>query len=287
MPSEFSLEGKNALVIGSSNVLGRAAAVALAEAGANVGVTTTTRSKREEVVANSCANEIWALDRKGFAQEIDAADEADVQAVVQRTVTELGSLDILVNAPDLPFAKPLPEITPAEWRRAIDVNLTGVYLACRAAGVVMISAEGAPDSRGSGSNLIAGSSDSRGSGFNLTGAGRGGRIINIVSLLGERGLANGSAYCAAQAGVLNFTRALALEWARTGVTVNAIGAGWTEGMGIIGGPEGKARLERYLPYKRLGKPDEIAGAVVYLASDVAEYLTGQVIWIEGGALSHV
>ena len=256
MPSEFSLEGKNALVIGASAVLGRAAAVALAEAGAKVGVATTTRSKREEVVANSCANEVWALNRKGFAQVIDAADEADVQAAVQRAVTEFGSLDILVNAPELPFAKPLTEITPAQWRRAIDVNLTGVYLACRAAADVML-----PQASG--------------------------RIINIVSLLGERGLANGSAYCAAQAGVLNFTRALALEWARAGVTVNAIGAGWTEGMGIIGGDEGKARLERYLPYKRLGKPDEIAGAVVYLASSVADYLTGQVIWIEGGALSHV
>jgi len=255
MPSEFSLEGRNALVIGASAVLGRSAAVALAEAGANVGVTTTTRSKREEVVANSCANEIWALNRRGFAQAIDAADEADVQAAVQRAVAELGSLDMLVNAPDLPFAKPLTEITAAEWRRAIDINLTGVYLACRAASRVLLP-------QGSG------------------------RIINIVSLLGERGLANGSAYCAAQAGVLNLTRALALEWARTGVTVNAIGAGWTEGMGIIT-DEAKAQLERYLPYKRLGKPDEIAGAVVYLASGVADYLTGQVVWIEGGALSHV
>jgi len=283
MASEFSLAGKNALVIGVSNVLGRAAAVALAEAGANVGVTTTTRSKREEVVANSCANEIWALDRKGFAHAIDAADESAVQSAVERAVSELGSLDILVNAPDLPFAKPLPEIAAAEWRRAIDVNLTGVYLACRAAGEVML----APKPGGPGFNLTGDSPKPGGSGFNLTGVGRRGRIINIVSLLGERGLANGSAYCAAQAGVLNFTRALALEWARSGVTVNAVGAGWTEGMGIIGGEDGKARLERYLPYKRLGKPDEIAGAVVYLASDVAEYLTGQVIWIEGGALSHV
>ena len=268
MPSEFSLEGKNALVVGASGALGRAAAVALADAGANVAVTTTIRSQREEVVANSCANEIWALNRKGFVQAIDAADEADVKAAVRRIVSELGSLDILVNAPDLPFAKPLTEISSAEWRRAVDVNLTGVYLACRAAGEAML----APNSGGSG--------------FNLTGAGQGGRIINIVSLLGERGLVNGSAYCAAQAGVLNFTRSLALEWARTGVTVNAIGAGWTEGMGIIT-DEAKAQLERYLPYKRLGKPDEIAGAVVYLASSVAGYLTGQAIWIEGGALSHV
>ena len=269
MREEFSLHGKNALVIGASNSLGRAAAVALAEAGANVGVTTTIRAQREEVTANSCANEIWALDRKGFAQAIDAADENDVQSAIHRAVSEFGRLDIFVNAQDLPFAKPMAEITPAEWRRVLDVNLTGVYLACRAAGEVMLGANPA------------------GSGFNLTEAGRGGRIINISSILGERGMANGAAYCAAQAGVLNLTRALALEWARTGITVNAIGAGWTEGMGIIGGPENQQQLERYLPYKRLARPEEIAGAGVYLASDAAAYLTGQVIWMEGGALSHV
>ncbi len=256
MHEEFSLHGKNALVIGASNPLGRAVAVALAEAGANVGVTTSTRLQREEVIANSCANEIWALNRKGFAQAIDAADESDVAGAVGRAVSEFGRLDILVNAPDLPFAKPLSEVTAAEWRRVLDVNLTGVYFACRAAGGVMLP-------HGSG------------------------RIINVSSILGERGMANGAAYCAAQAGVLNLTRALALEWAKTGITVNGIGAGWTEGMGIIGGPENQQQLERYLPYRRLARPEEIAGAAVYLASEAASYLTGQVIWMEGGALSHV
>jgi NAD(P)-dependent dehydrogenase (short-subunit alcohol dehydrogenase family) len=114
-----------------------------------------------------------------------------------------------------------------------------------------------------------------------------GSVINVASVLGERGLANGAAYCAAQAGVLNLTRALALEWARSGVRVNAIGAGWTDGMGIIGDAESRAQLERYLPYKRLAKPDEIGGVAVYLAGDVSAYLTGQVVWVEGGALSHV
>jgi len=256
MSDEFSLSGKAALVIGASNPIGRAIAVALAEAGANVAVATTTRSPREEVAANSCANEIWALNRKGFAQAIDAADEGDVDALIGRAASELGRLDVLVNAPDLPFAKPIADISPAEWRRVIDANLTGVFLACRAAARPMLS-------QGKGS------------------------IINVASVLGERGMANGSAYCAAQAGVLNLTRALALEWARSGVTVNAIGAGWTEGMGIIGGVEGRQQLERYLPYRRLARPEEIAGAAVYLASSAAEYLTGQVIWIEGGALSHV
>ncbi len=111
--------------------------------------------------------------------------------------------------------------------------------------------------------------------------------MNISSVLAERGMANGSAYCAAQAGVLNLTRALALEWARTGVTVNAVGAGWIDAGGFLADETMKRQLERYLPYKRLAEPEEISGAVVYLASDAAAYLTGQVVWIEGGALSHV
>lgn len=254
--SQFSLDGKSALVIGASNPLGRAAAVALAEAGANVAVTTSTGSQREEVAANSSANEIWALNRKAYVQAIDAASEADVVALFDRVVLELGGIDILVNAQDLHFAQPLSEISLSEWKRVIDVNLTGVFLSCRAAG----------------ERMLAQSS---------------GRVINISSVLGERGMANGSAYCAAQAGVLNLTRALALEWARSGVAVNAIGAGWIEGAGFLADHETKHQLERYLPYKRLAQPDEIAGAVVYLASDVASYLTGQVIWVEGGALSHV
>jgi NAD(P)-dependent dehydrogenase (short-subunit alcohol dehydrogenase family) len=252
----FSLAGKAALVIGASSPVGRAIAVALAEAGADVAVATTTRSQAEDVAANSCANEVWALNRRGFAAAIDAASEDDVRSLVDRIVSELGRLDVLVNAHDLPFAKPLTEVTPEEWRRVIEVNLTGVYLACRAA---------------SGPMLAQGS----------------GRVINVVSLLAERGLINGSAYCAAQAGVMNLTRALGLEWARSGVTVNAIGAGWTEGSPFLEDEEARRRLERYLPGKRLAKPAEAAGMAVYLASGAGEYVTGQVMWVEGGALSHV
>ncbi|MCH8051925.1 MAG: SDR family oxidoreductase [Chloroflexi bacterium] len=258
MREQFSLDGKRALVIGASNAIGRAIAVALAEAGADVAVATTTPSKAEETAANSCANEIWALDRKGFAQAIEATDEADVGALFERTVGELGGIEVLVNAHDLPFARPVPETGFAEWRRVIDANLGGPFLAAKAAGQRML-AHGHP----------------------------GGSIINVASVLGERGLANGAAYCSAQAGVLNLTRALALEWARDGVRVNAIGAGWTEGMAMAGDDESRAKLERYLPYRRLARPDEIAGIAVYLASDASAYLTGQVVWVEGGALSHV
>jgi NAD(P)-dependent dehydrogenase (short-subunit alcohol dehydrogenase family) len=253
---EFSLRDKATLVIGASSPIGQAIAVALAEAGAKVAVATTLPSKRETETVNSCLNTIHALNRPGFAQSLDTTSETDVTALVRRTVSAWGRLDILLNAHDLPFAKPLPEVAPVEWRRVLEVNLTGVYLACRAAAEPMLD-------QGKG------------------------RIINLVSLLGERGMANGSAYCAAQAGVLNLTRALALEWARNGITVNALGAGWTEGMGLIADNAAQRQLARYLPHRRLAQPREIAGAAVYLASDAAEFLTGQVMWIDGGALSHL
>ncbi len=253
---QFSLHGKVALVVGASTALGRAAAVALAEAGANVAVTTMSASQQEETAVTTCAAVIQSLNRKSLTCTVDVTKEVDTTLVVQQTVTTFGKLDILVNALDLPFAKPLADVSPAEWQRVLAVNLTGVYLSCRAASGPMLARQA-------------------------------GRIINIVSVLGERGMANGSAYCAAQAGVLNLTRALSLEWARNGITVNAIGAGWTEGMGMIADEQVKQQLTRYVPNKRLAKPEEISDAVVYLASDTTGFITGQTIWIEGGVLSRL
>jgi NAD(P)-dependent dehydrogenase (short-subunit alcohol dehydrogenase family) len=246
----FALQGKVALVIGASKSIGRAAALALAEAGAEIAVASVLSSSRESEAINLCLGELQGNGRKGLAQTIDAANEDHVNALVQRTVAELGRLDILVNAHDLPFAKSVASASLSEWRRVLDVNLTGPYLACRAA-------------------------------FGQMAAQGQGRIINIVSLLGERGMANGSAYCAAQAGVLNLTRALALEWARTGVTVNAIGAGWTEGVGMLSDDTLQQQLTRYIPQKRLAQPEDIAAAAVYLASDSTGFVTGQIMWIDG------
>ncbi len=252
----FSLVGKNALVLGASSAIGRAAACALAEAGADVAVGSTLATPREQESVLTCRDAIQSQGRKSLAQTIDAASEADVQTLVDQTVSEFGTLDILVSAHDLPFAKPLRDISSKEWQRVLEVNLTGVYFACRAAADPMLAQHS-------------------------------GRIINIVSLLGERGMINGSAYCAAQGGVLNLTRALALEWAQSGITVNAIGAGWTEGMGLLKDTTVQEQLRRYLPHKRLARPSEVGEAAVYLASDVSGFITGQTVWIEGGALSHL
>lgn len=252
----FSLANTSALIIGASQPIGGAVALALAEAGANTALATMLPSPREVAAIQACGSTIRDMGREGFAQTIDITSENDVNALVQRTVSELGSLDILVNAPDLPFAKPARESSLAEWNRVLAVNLTGVYLTCRTAAGPMLSQQH-------------------------------GRIINVVSLLGERGMANGSAYCAAQAGVLNLTRALSQEWARQGITVNAIGAGWTEGMGMIDDEAVKQQLSRYIPQKRLAEPQDIADAAVTLASDSSGFITGQVLWLEGGVLSRL
>jgi len=252
----FSLSDKVALVVGAGQPIGRAVAIALAEAGAHVALTTTLKTKQDIAAAHACMNDILTHHRESRVHSIDVTNEQDMQTAIQQTVTQRGRLDILVNAPDLPFAKPLPDIALGEWQRVLAVNLTSVYLACQAAAGPML-------------------------------AQKKGRIINVVSLLGERGMTNGSAYCAAQAGVLNLTRALALEWARSGITANAIGAGWTEGMGMLADETLRQQLVRYLPTKRLAQPYEIGEAVVYLASDTTDFLTGQILWIDGGALSRL
>ncbi len=254
--SKFDLSGKVALVLGGATALGRAIGVALAEAGADVAFTSCAANRQEEMAVNSAVNEVWALGRKGFAAAIDVTDAAQVEAIVRRTADELGRLDILVNNPDLPFAKPLAETTLDEWQRVLTANLSTVFYACRAAAPVML-AQGK------------------------------GRVINVTSILGDRGAINSTAYCAAKAGVINFTHALALEWARTGVTVNGIGVGFLEDVPGIGQDESlKAALAKYLPMHRLGRAEEIAGLAVYLASDASEFATSQTIFVEGGALAH-
>ncbi len=254
--SAFSLADKSALIIGAATPIGGALALTLAEAGANTVLSTTLPSPREVAAIQAHERTIRDMGREGFTQTIDITSEHDVNALVERTVSELGSLDILVNTPDLAFAKPIQHSSLAEWNRVLGVNLSGVYLSCRAAAGPMLSQQY-------------------------------GRIINLVSVLGQRGMANGSAYCAAQAGVLNLTRALSQEWARQGITVNAIGAGWTEGMTMLYDDAVKKQLIRYIPQKRLAQPQDIADAVVSFASDRSGFITGQVLWLEGGVLSRL
>lgn len=252
----FLLKGRVALVVGAGDPLGRAAAVALAEAGADVAVATLRAGPQEVVRVNSVANEIWSLGRANVAITLDASDANSVGAAVARTSSELGGLDILVNAADLPVAAPLDEQTTDDWHAILDANLLAPAMTARAAARVM-----------------------KANGY--------GRIINLVSVLAARGVANTSSYAAAHAGVLAMTRALSQEWARSGITVNALQVGIYEGQhGFGDDPDTVRQVARMLPAKALVKPEDVGPAVVALAAD-SGFITGEIIALDGAATARV
>ncbi len=255
-PDPFLLKGRVALVVGAGDPLGRAAAVALAEAGADVAVASLRAGPQEVMRVNSVANEIWSLGRGNTALTLDATNGNSVDAAIARAASELGGLDILVNAADLPVAAPLDELTPEDWHAILDANLLGPALTARAAARLM-----------------------KPNGF--------GRVINLVSVLAARGVANTSAYAAAHAGVLAMTRSLSQEWARSGITVNALQVGVYEGQhGFGDDPETVSRVARMLPAKELVKPGDVGSAVVALAAD-SGFITGETIAVDGAATARV
>ncbi len=252
----FLLRGRVALVVGAGDPLGRAAAVALAEAGADVAVASLRAGPQEVVRVNSVANEIWSLGRSNAAITLDASDANSVDSAIARTTGELGRLDILVNAADLPVAIPVDELSPDDWHAVLAANLLAPAMTSSAAGRVM-----------------------KVNGY--------GRIINIVSVLAARGVANTSSYAAAHAGVLALTRALSQEWARSGITVNALQVGIYEGQqGFGDNPEAVQQLARMLPAKALVNPEDVGAAVVGLAAD-SGFITGETIAVDGAATARV
>ena len=254
----FGLEGRAAIVVGGAGPLGRAAATALAEAGADVAVATLRAGAGEVMRVNSVANEVWSLGRRNLAITLDAADSVSVEAAMTRVVREFGRLDILVNAGDAVLAAPIAEIEPETWQRAIAANLLAPTLCCRAAGARMRLAT--PQY---------------------------GRIINLVSVLAARGMANTSAYAAAHAGVLGLTRALAQEWAREGITVNALQVGFYDGQrGFGDDAQRTAELARMLPARALVDPADVGAAVVALAAD-SGFITGETIAVDAAATARV
>ncbi len=258
----YDLSGKRALVVGAARGVGRGIALALAEAGADLALCTSSTAGDEAVALRKVAREVRDLGRKAIEQSIDASIGTAAQVMVRQVAKELGGIDVLVNAPDLFVGKPAGRISDADWARVLGANLSATFFTCRAAGKEMLKAEENGRTRG--------------------------RIINVASVLGERGLANASAYCAAQAGVLNLTRALAQEWAAQSITVNAIALGWMDDSPALGNPTPEAnQTVRFIPMKRAGRPDDVAPLAVYLASDASGYVTGQVMYVDGGLSTHL
>ncbi|MBW2031564.1 MAG: SDR family oxidoreductase [Deltaproteobacteria bacterium] len=246
------LEGKVALVTGSGRGLGRAMAEALAEAGADLLV--TARSERE---IKGTEASIRALGRKAVAVPCDVTDKASIDKMVDVGLRELGRIDILVNNAGTAIIKPLLELKEEEWHRTLDTNLTSMFLCCKAVGPVMIRQGG-------------------------------GTIINMTSVLGARGRTGSVAYACSKGGVIQLTRTLAIEWAPYNIRVNAIGPGafYTRPMKfVLDDPKlGEIRRKK-IPLKREGQPDELGPLVVYLASPASGYMTGQIIYVDGGELA--
>ncbi len=247
---EFNLRGKTALITGDSKYWAKYAAGALAEAGADVAIAAGDALKLEEA-----AQKVRGQGTKALTVLTDTTDAAQVQEAVRQIVTEYGRIDILVNAADLEFGKPFLETTENEWRRVLDTDLTSAFHCCQAVGKQMIEQKK-------------------------------GRIINLISCLAERAVANCAAYCVAMGGVLQLTRALDIEWAQHGITTNAIGTAWMSETEKTGGPQEELLL-KYVPLKRYGHPSEMGALLVYLASDTTDFLSGQFLYADGAAMSHL
>ena len=252
----FRLDGKKALVLGAGSPAGRAIAVALAGAGADVAVAASSVEGEEVMACRRTRRAVEALGRRSAEYAFDVTLGQNVQVSTRQVAKEMGGLNILVWAVSAPLSRPTEKITDAEWTRTLTVNLSGAFFACRAAAREM---------------LPAGT----------------GRILLLTSNLGDRGLKGAAAVVTAHHGLVGLTRALAVEFADRGVRVNAIAAGWLEGTPGAGANTSENLLVRYIPMRRLGTPDELGGLAVYLASDAADYITGQVLRVDGGVAQHL
>ncbi len=250
---QFSLEGKVAVVTGSTRAIGRAISEGLASAGAAVAV-----NGRNAESTRAAAAEMSAAGARTLPVAADVSSASDVERLIEITVETFGRLDILVNNAGIsPYYKPAETVTEAEWDEIMRVNLKGVFLCCQAAGRVMIPQKS-------------------------------GRIINIGSIGGQVALPKLLAYTSAKGAVNQLTRALAVEWAQHGILVNVIAPAYLETdltKGLRKNPKPRDDLIRQVPLGRLGEPSEVVGAAIYLASDAASYVTGHILNIDGGWLA--
>ncbi len=253
MADLFRLDGKVAVVVGGGGGIGRALALGLARQGAAVALASRNLEKLKEVAAEITATPEVHTRVEAFA--MDATDEQSVAAAVKSIVEALGTVDILVNAQGQNIKQPFESFPLADWQTLFDNNVKSVMLTCREFGKVMLDKKK-------------------------------GKIINISSVAGDRGvpLAGNVGYCGSKAAVSNITRMLAYEWAKHGINVNAIGPSviFTPGMRAALPPEVLAGATALHPLGRVAEPEELIGTCVYLASAASDYVTGQVVYVDGG-----
>ncbi len=249
MSIDVKLDDQVAIVTGASGGLGRHFALTLARAGAKVALAARRAERLKEV-----AEEIESLDGRAICVNLDVTDAASVREAVKCVETELGPIAILVNNSGTTVTKPALDLTTEDWDGVVDVNLRGAWLMAQETGRHMAA------------------------------HGHGGSIVNIASILGLRVTKQLAPYSAAKAGLIQLTKALALEWAVHGIRVNAIAPGYfaTEiNTGFFESGPGQAMIKR-IPQRRLGQLSELDGPLLLLASDAGSYITGTVVTVDGG-----
>ena len=249
---DMALEGKVALVTGASRGIGRAVATALGARAATVVINYHSR----EDAAREAAAAVEAAGGKAQILPFDLGDAAAVEAAIKQVAEQHGRLDILVNNAAVAIDQLIMRFKMEDWARSMDVNLTGVFAACKAATRPLLKAK------------------------------EGGRLINLTSVVGEMGNAGQVAYVAAKAGVIGMTKTLAREFAGRGVTVNAVSPGFIDTDMTAASVQGDARekLIATIPLGRMGLAQEVADVVSFLAGPEAAYITGQVLRVNGGLL---
>ena len=243
----ISLDGRVAMVTGASQGIGRACAVALARAGAQVALAARNTAKLAEVAA-----EIEAAGGKAMPFEMDLASEDSIKSVTKAVVAQYGKIEILVNNGGITRDNLMLRMKLADWNAVLQTNLTGAFLLTQAISSSMLKA-------------------------------RWGRIINISSVVGETGQAGQANYAASKAGLIGLTMSLARELASRNITVNAVAPGYisTPMTDVLNDQQRSAMLTQ-IPLDRAGTPEDVACAVVFLASDQASYITGHVLDVNGG-----
>jgi NAD(P)-dependent dehydrogenase (short-subunit alcohol dehydrogenase family) len=244
MLEEFSLEGNVAIIASGGYSWTKELALSLNQAGARVTVATNDREKINEITAALPEQDVLCI-------PTDLTSAPEVESMVKRTVSRFGRVDALVNNLNLEFWKSLLDMTEKEWHEVIQTNLTSAFLCSKAVGKYMV-------------------------------AQKAGSIINIVSGLAERGVPNGTAYCASMAAVLELTRALALEWAQLNIRVNAVGIGWADKQVT---KDEKDIVARYIPMQRRARAEDVTPLVEFLASKASSFMSGSLYIVDGGLMA--
>jgi 3-oxoacyl-[acyl-carrier protein] reductase len=243
----MSLSEKTALITGSAQGIGKSIAQALAAAGADCIITDVNLEQAEQT-----AEELRASGRKAFALKANVADAEEVSAMIQKGIEEFGKIDILVNNAGITRDGLLMRMKDEDWDLVLNINLKGAFLCTRAVARPMMKQ-------------------------------RSGRIINIASIVGAMGNVGQANYVASKAGLIGLTKTTARELASRGITCNAVAPGFIDTAMTQALPDDvKENLSAQIPMGKLGSPEDVAGAVCFLASDEAAYITGQVIHVNGG-----